>query len=391
MDAKDRIHLTLDHEEPDRVPVSEGTIDNIRIVEHYGEKYVFRGIKTLLGIFTRILPFKNRLIRKYTSLKNVIKGRLARNVKLYKAIGVDMAVGPVSLFPVKFYKWGYVDEFGRKFKVTTHTDGMDVAFYSGGYFKDFEEYESFDHHPSINDRIRGTALEIISELNQEFEGDVYVIPGFPALLEATWEGFGIENFSRLLTRSKEAKKVFDDRGKFALEQAKLSIEAGAEFMLLFDDYGFKTRLFMHPKNFEKYIFPWMRQICNYAHNHGAKILLHSCGNLAKIFEALIDCGIDAFNPIEPTVSDPDYDIFKLKKKYGDKITLNGNVSPQDLATKDPEYIINYTKKLLKECAPGGGYIIASGHSINPQVKLENFLAMRETTMKYGTYPIDIPD
>ncbi|MBN2151186.1 MAG: hypothetical protein JW839_07075 [Candidatus Lokiarchaeota archaeon] len=391
MDAKERIHKALDHEEPDRVPVSEGTIDNLKIVKHYGGEYVFQGIKTILGIATRVIPFKDHVIRKFFSWKSTLKGGLSKNAKLYRAIGIDMAVGPLSLFPVKFFPWGYVDEFGRKFRVTRHTDGMDVAFYDGGFFKNYEEYESFEHHPSIDDGIRATSMKIVGEINDEFGGDIYMIPGFPGLLEATWEGFGIENFSRLMAKQKEIKKVFDDRGKFALEQAKLATEAGAKFMLLFDDYGFKTRLFMHPASFERYVFPWLRQICTHAHKQGAKVLLHSCGDIAKIFEPLIDCGIDAFNPIEPTVSDPDYDIFKLKRRYGDKITLNGNVSPQDLATEDRDHIVTYTKRLIKECAPGGGFIIASGHSINPEVRLENFVAMRETTVKYGKYPITIPD
>ena len=67
------------------------------------------------------------------------------------------------------------------------------------------------------------------------------------------------------------------------------------------------------------------------------------------------------------------------------------MSPQDLAEKTPEFIKNYTKKLINEIAPGGGFILSSGHSINPAVKLENFLAMHETLKKYGTYPIKISD
>jgi uroporphyrinogen decarboxylase len=65
------------------------------------------------------------------------------------------------------------------------------------------------------------------------------------------------------------------------------------------------------------------------------------------------------------------------------------VSPQDLAEKTPEFIQDSTKKLIKELAPGGGYILSSGHSINPAVKLENFLAMHKTLEKYGKYPINI--
>jgi uroporphyrinogen decarboxylase len=207
----------------------------------------------------------------------------------------------------------------------------------------------------------------------------------------TWEAFGLENFSRLMTRHKQVKKVFNDRGKFALELTKRSIEWGTELLWIWDDYAYKSGPFMSPKSFERYIFPWLRQICDYAHKNGVKILLHSCGDILPIFKDLIDCGIDAFNPIEPTTANPDYDIFKLKEKYGKKITLIGNLNPQDLVDKNPYNIVESTKKLIKECGPGGGFILASGHSIFPRIKLENFLAMRETAIKFGNYPIKIPD
>lgn len=96
---------------------------------------------------------------------------------------------------------------------------------------------------------------------------------------------------------------------------------------------------------------------------------------------------DAIHPIEPTTANPEYDIFKLHEKYGDKITFIGNISPQDLADKPPDYIRDRTKKLIKELAPGGGYVLSSGHSINPAVKLENFLVMHDTLKKFGQYPI----
>ena len=164
-------------------------------------------------------------------------------------------------------------------------------------------------------------------------------------------------------------------------------ETGACF--IFDDYGYKKGLFMSPRNYRKYVFPWLEQICKTAHKGGLKILLHSCGDVNLIFEDIINSGIDAINPIEPTTVNPEFDIYKLNEKYKDKITLVGNVSPQDLAYKNPQYIRNSVKKLIKHIAPGGGYILSSGHSINPSVKLENFLAMREALKKYEAYPISI--
>jgi uroporphyrinogen decarboxylase len=156
-----------------------------------------------------------------------------------------------------------------------------------------------------------------------------------------------------------------------------------------DDFGFKNGLLMSPKYYEKYHFPWLKRICETAHKAGVKIFLHSCGDILDVFENIISCGVDLIHPIEPTTANPDYDIFKLHQKYGDKITFVGNLSPQDLADKSPKVIETYVKKLIKTLAPGGGYILSSGHSINPAVKLENFLIMGETLKKYGKYPIQI--
>jgi len=69
----------------------------------------------------------------------------------------------------------------------------------------------------------------------------------------------------------------------------------------------------------------------------------------------------------------------------------GNVSPQELAMETVDQITTYTRRLIREVAPGGGFILASGHSINPFVKKENYLAMLDIAKRHGTYPIqDVP-
>ena len=78
------------------------------------------------------------------------------------------------------------------------------------------------------------------------------------------------------------------------------------------------------------------------------------------------------------------DIFTLKKNNPDLVFI-GNVSPQDLQDKSPDFIRDYTTRLMTECKEGGNYILSSGHSINPAVELENYLAMREIHTKYAKY------
>ena len=104
----------------------------------------------------------------------------------------------------------------------------------------------------------------------------------------------------------------------------------------------------------------------------------------KGFEKAIDCFEKALQ------KDRNYAMAYIELGITQRyITLMGNISPQDLSDKDPEYISEYAEKLIKEIAPGGGYILSSGHSINPAIKLENFLAIQETLKKFGNYPINI--
>jgi uroporphyrinogen decarboxylase len=120
-------------------------------------------------------------------------------------------------------------------------------------------------------------------------------------------------------------------------------------------------------------------------------MLHSDGDLMEIFEDIITCGVDVLNPIESTTANPEYDIFKLNEKYGDKITFSGNLSPILLAMGEISEIETQAKRLIREMAPGGGYLFGSGHSINPSISVERFNAMYDIKRKYGTYPITILD
>jgi uroporphyrinogen decarboxylase len=392
MDAKERILKTINHEEPDKVPSFEASIDNLSICHHYDMKYAFQGageaLKRAYYLFFGNQWLLTKVIKFLSKRKSAIKLTIKPMVELYKRIGIELCAVPLGLYPHKYNKNGYIDEFGRKFEFKKNpADDMDISYYMGGSFDNFEDYQEF---PPLDpdDPMREKAYRAAKELEENTNGKVYNVPAIFGMMEPTWEAFGLQNFSRLLAHPKKVKQVFDDRGKFAVEMVKRIIEWGETGAVLFyDDYGYKSGLFMSPRNYKKYVLPWVKRICKTAHKGGLKVLLHSCGDDYLIFEDIINAGVDAIHPIEPTTANPDYNIFNLKEKYGDEVCFIGNVSPQDLADKDPKEIKHYTKKLLKKVAPGGGFILSSGHSINPAVKLENFLAMRKVLETYGKYPI----
>jgi uroporphyrinogen decarboxylase len=48
---------------------------------------------------------------------------------------------------------------------------------------------------------------------------------------------------------------------------------------------------------------------------------------------------------------------------------------------------DYTRALIRECAPGGGWCLGSGNSIADYVPVEKYAAMLEAGWAAGKYPI----
>lgn len=388
MKSPERVLRTIGHEEPDKVPAFESAITNDTIMRSYG--IAPRNLGGALKV-VRYLPFRYKLMMSSLGNRKIVGQGLKNQAKFYRNVGIDICTTLTALYPRKILKGGeFIDEFGRHMRFEYAQDDTEITGYVGGAFRSFEDYQKFDPpDPSWEGRVQ--AFLAGQDVQRSLNDEIFIIPFTTGLVEVTWEGFGINAFARLLAKPAQAQKVFDDRGKFAVEMTKIMAERGAKLILVFDDWGHKNGLFMRPQQFRQYVLPWMKEICNTAHKNDSHILLHSDGDLSEILPELVATGVDALNPIEPTTANPNYDIFNLKKQYGDRITLVGNVSPVMLAFGDISEIEAYCKKLLRECAPGGGYIYASGHSINPVITINRFKAMQSIREKYGTYPIHVPE
>jgi uroporphyrinogen decarboxylase len=68
-------------------------------------------------------------------------------------------------------------------------------------------------------------------------------------------------------------------------------------------------------------------------------------------------------------------VAEVKKKYGNRIAVMGGVDMDFIARSSPEKIRQYTRAVLDECGPGGGYALGCGNTVANYVPAENFLAM----------------
>jgi uroporphyrinogen decarboxylase len=106
-----------------------------------------------------------------------------------------------------------------------------------------------------------------------------------------------------------------------------------------------------------------------------------------LLDMIIDSGIDCLDPIDPLAG---LDIADIKKKYGDRIAVKGNIDcAHTLTFGSVEDVVKETLEVIRKAGPGGGIIISSSNSIHSAVKPGNYLAMINTIRTYGKYPISL--
>jgi len=78
------------------------------------------------------------------------------------------------------------------------------------------------------------------------------------------------------------------------------------------------------------------------------------------------------------------DMALAKKVLGGHACIGGNVKGSLVRTGTPEDVKKYCRWLIDTCAPGGGYILSMGVSVD-KANPDNFHAMVQTAKEYGVY------
>jgi uroporphyrinogen decarboxylase len=159
---------------------------------------------------------------------------------------------------------------------------------------------------------------------------------------------------------------------------------GLGAVLMSDDLAHGGGLLVGPDYLRSQVLPWYREMIGECHRAGLPVILHSDGDVTQVIPDIIEAGFDGFHPVENQAMD----IRALKRDYGRQLTLFGNIDLAfPLALGKPEDVRRTVRDLIRDCAPGGGLGVGSGNSVPEYVPYENWLAMREATHEYGSYPI----
>lgn len=167
-----------------------------------------------------------------------------------------------------------------------------------------------------------------------------------------------------------------------LDVLEAVLDEPMDFIMIADDTCVDGGFMCRPEMLERIWVPRITRLIDLAKQKGVPIEWHCCGKLDPLMPYLIEWGIDCIQPVQPKCND----IYALHEQYGDRISFRGNMNiEQVLAFGTPEEVKADTREHIERLAGGGGYIVASSHSIVDGVPPENYLAMIEATCEYGQY------
>ncbi|MBN1299381.1 MAG: hypothetical protein JW997_06825 [Actinobacteria bacterium] len=277
----------------------------------------------------------------------------------------------------KFIEGGLIqDEWGMIKKDTgeAHTYPVDGPIRT---MKDMENYTPPDpHKPGRYESIEKAVKKhegkkaIVLHLNDVFSIPSRMMPFETFLIKAFEEP---EVVKALIKMSVDVN----------LQLAEEAVKRGIKIIYTGDDYAYNSGPIISPSIFRDIFYPELKRVVKGYKELGLYVIKHTDGNIMPILDMVIDSGFDCLDPIDPIAG---MNLKQMKKDYGDRICLKGNVDCADtLSFKSREETIEETKRCLDDAMAGGGYILSSSNSIHSAVKPENYLAMVETVKKFGVY------
>jgi len=159
-------------------------------------------------------------------------------------------------------------------------------------------------------------------------------------------------------------------------------EAGYEFDAVHwpDDMGYKHNQFFSVATYRELLKPVQKRSVDWAHAKGAKVHLHSCGDVNPFVPEFVEIGIDALNPLEVKAG---MDPVALKRRYGDRLVLHGGLNA--LLYGDLEALEAEMRRVVPILKESGGYIFSSDHSVPSSVSLESFRRIVGLAKELGRY------
>lgn len=226
----------------------------------------------------------------------------------------------------------------------------------------------------------------ILETIRERSGDEYflMMHGDPTF--SIPDGEQMMEFTELLYEQPEKMK---SRAQSSLDNCIRFAESMMKYPGLLDgfalcsDYCFNTNPFFSSAMFEEFIAPYLSKAIESYRAMGYYSIKHTDGNIMPILSQIVDCKPDALHSLDPQGG---VDLAEVKRLYGDRVCLIGNVNCGLLQTGSEEECVADIRRSLRDGMAGYGYIFSTSNCAYTGMPLERYELMNRVWWEEGVYP-----
>lgn len=260
---------------------------------------------------------------------------------------------------------------------TKRTDaGGDTAFYTEGMVGSESDLELLDLPDPDDDALYAEAEAWATRKGDYSLWLITRLGLFPTMLSMGMERF----FIALHEDPGFVEKLLDIYCEWTAAMARRICQLDFDVFCSTDDFAGKHGPLFSPSFFHDVVMPRFRKIAEHV---SKPWVMHSDGNVMPILDDLLSLGICGLHPNEKGAMD----IRRMKRDYGQRLCLLGNVDLNLLMLGEPQDVKEEVRGLIRDVGPGGGYIVTSGNSLTYYCRLENIMAMIEAAREYGVYPL----
>ena len=256
-----------------------------------------------------------------------------------------------------------------------------------------EELENYPNWPDMDDpyrvaHVREQAAQLAAE-NQ------YAIMATPWLLFPFERGFAMQGMDKFLYNMAAEPEFAKALLLKNLELCKTlmghfldEIGDNIDIIKIGDDLGTQDRLMISPRMYRRLLKPIHADLIQFIKERTkAKVFFHTDGDVFDLIDDFVEIGVDILNPIQ-TSAGKMANLEELKSRFGKNLVLCGAIDTQHvLPFGTPDEVRQKVRRVINALGQGGGYMVASVHTIMQEVPAENILAMVDAVEEFGQYPL----
>jgi len=384
MTSRERVLTTINHGQPDRVPLVIGVSNATGI-----KMKPYQGIKRIAGIEA---PDKYLYDWPELGTAEIDEETMLR---LHSDVRGVLDLEPEDIRRQNRQREPHSDAFDSWGSGQTETAPGD--WYPGIHpipeARTRQDLESYQGWPDMSDPTR--VAHVREQARLLAADNRFAIMATPWLLfpfERAHAMQGMEAFLMNMAMDRDfARALLEKIAVYCKQLMGIFLEQlgdNVDIIKIGDDLGTQESLMISPKMYREILKPVHADFISFIKARtNARVLFHSDGDVAPLVGDFIEIGVDILNPIQTSAGKMS-DLSSLKKHYGDNIVFCGGIDTHRILPHGSiADVRGEVRRVIEALGPGGGCMIGAVHTVMNDVPPENVLAMVDAVEEFGHYPL----